>query len=105
MVRNQAYIDQNEGIYKKLNKKDDKNFSKGISIKQNQTIPKQISQELKKYDMNLEHENTSCFHIADLYRRRMFQLLVSAYSTISVHDTAQFLGMNEEEVTVCKFLY
>ncbi|KAG7011450.1 COP9 signalosome complex subunit 8, partial [Cucurbita argyrosperma subsp. argyrosperma] len=29
--------------------------------------------------------------------RRMFQLLVSAYSTISIHDAAHFLGMNEEE--------
>uniref|UniRef100_A0A9I9D8J5 CSN8/PSMD8/EIF3K domain-containing protein n=1 Tax=Cucumis melo TaxID=3656 RepID=A0A9I9D8J5_CUCME len=37
---------------------------------------------------------------SDLYRRRMFQLLVSAYSTISVHDTAQVLGMNEEEAKV-----
>ncbi|XP_023531250.1 COP9 signalosome complex subunit 8-like [Cucurbita pepo subsp. pepo] len=34
---------------------------------------------------------------SDLYRKRMFQLLVSAYSTISIHDTAHFLGMNEEE--------
>ncbi|XP_022967528.1 COP9 signalosome complex subunit 8-like [Cucurbita maxima] len=34
---------------------------------------------------------------SDLYRRRMFQLLVSAYSTISIHDAAHFLGMNEEE--------
>ncbi|OIW13614.1 hypothetical protein TanjilG_07956 [Lupinus angustifolius] len=29
----------------------------------------------------------------------MFQLLLSAYSTISIHDTALFLGMNEDDAT------
>ncbi|XP_077248679.1 COP9 signalosome, subunit CSN8 [Tasmannia lanceolata] len=33
------------------------------------------------------------------YTRRMFELLLSAYSTISVTDTAQFLGMSEEDAT------
>ncbi|KAG7022588.1 COP9 signalosome complex subunit 8, partial [Cucurbita argyrosperma subsp. argyrosperma] len=47
--------------------------------------------------MNIKHQYKLCFHAADLYRKRMFQLLVSAYSTISIHDTAHFLGMNEEE--------
>lgn len=34
----------------------------------------------------------------------MFQLLLSAYSTISIQDTALFLGMNEDDATNCKFL-
>ncbi|KAF5731976.1 COP9 signalosome complex subunit 8-like [Tripterygium wilfordii] len=34
---------------------------------------------------------------ADLYTKRMFQLLLSAYSTISILDTALFLGMNEDD--------
>ncbi|XP_043701931.1 COP9 signalosome complex subunit 8 [Telopea speciosissima] len=36
---------------------------------------------------------------SDLYTKRMFELLLSAYSTISVGDTALFLGMNEEDAT------
>ncbi|KAJ4716984.1 COP9 signalosome complex subunit 8 [Melia azedarach] len=35
----------------------------------------------------------------ELYNKRMFQLLLSAYSTISVQDTALFLGMNEDDAT------
>ncbi|XP_057516701.1 COP9 signalosome complex subunit 8 [Amaranthus tricolor] len=33
------------------------------------------------------------------YTKKMFHLLVAAYSTISVQDTALFLGMSEEDVT------
>ncbi|KAL5973567.1 hypothetical protein ACLOJK_030218 [Asimina triloba] len=33
------------------------------------------------------------------YTTRIFQLLTSAYSTISIADTAHFLGMREEDVT------
>ncbi|XP_042493108.1 COP9 signalosome complex subunit 8 [Macadamia integrifolia] len=36
---------------------------------------------------------------SDLYTKRMFELLLSAYSTITVGDTALFLGMNEEDAT------
>ncbi|KAK7246818.1 hypothetical protein RIF29_41688 [Crotalaria pallida] len=36
---------------------------------------------------------------SELYTRKMFQLLLSAYSTISIQDTALFLGMNEEDAT------
>ncbi|XP_019440397.1 PREDICTED: COP9 signalosome complex subunit 8 [Lupinus angustifolius] len=36
---------------------------------------------------------------SELYTRKMFQLLLSAYSTISIHDTALFLGMNEDDAT------
>ncbi|KAL8540661.1 hypothetical protein ACS0TY_002053 [Phlomoides rotata] len=32
-----------------------------------------------------------------LYTKRMFELLLSAYSTISIRDTALFLGMKEDE--------
>lgn len=34
----------------------------------------------------------------------MFQLLLSAYSTISIQDAALFLGMNEADATNCKHL-
>ncbi|OMP05415.1 COP9 signalosome, subunit CSN8 [Corchorus capsularis] len=36
---------------------------------------------------------------SELYTKRMFELLVSAYSTISIHDAAQFLGMSEDDAT------
>uniref|UniRef100_A0A7N2LG27 COP9 signalosome complex subunit 8 n=1 Tax=Quercus lobata TaxID=97700 RepID=A0A7N2LG27_QUELO len=34
-----------------------------------------------------------------LYTKRMFHLLLSAYSTISIQDTALFLGMSEDDAT------
>ncbi|KAL1802106.1 hypothetical protein ACET3Z_030753 [Daucus carota] len=36
---------------------------------------------------------------SEVYTKRMFQLLRSAYSTISIQETALFLGMNEEDAT------
>ncbi|KAL4580646.1 hypothetical protein LXL04_016846 [Taraxacum kok-saghyz] len=36
---------------------------------------------------------------AERYTRRMLELLMSAYSTISIQDTALFLGMNENDAT------
>ncbi|XP_042019537.1 COP9 signalosome complex subunit 8-like [Salvia splendens] len=36
---------------------------------------------------------------SEMYTKRMFQLLQSAYSTISIQDTALFLGMSEEDAT------
>ncbi|CAL8992260.1 unnamed protein product [Prunus brigantina] len=36
---------------------------------------------------------------AYLYPKKMFQLLRSAYSTISIQDAVLFLGMNEDEAT------
>lgn len=36
---------------------------------------------------------------SEVYTKRMFQLLLSAYSTISIQDTALFLGMNEDDAT------
>lgn len=38
----------------------------------------------------------------ELYTKRMFELLQSAYSTISIQDAAQFLGMSEEDASNCK---
>lgn len=40
--------------------------------------------------------------VAELYTKRMFELLLLAYSTISIQDTALFLGMNEDDATNCK---
>ncbi|XP_023888724.2 COP9 signalosome complex subunit 8 [Quercus suber] len=36
---------------------------------------------------------------SELYTKRMFHLLLSAYSTISIQDTALFLGMSEDDAT------
>ncbi|PSS02846.1 COP9 signalosome complex subunit 8 like [Actinidia chinensis var. chinensis] len=36
---------------------------------------------------------------SELYTKKMFELLLSAYSTISIQDTALFLGMNEDDAT------
>ncbi|KAK4271111.1 hypothetical protein QN277_019851 [Acacia crassicarpa] len=36
---------------------------------------------------------------SELYTKKMFQLLLSAYSTISIQDTAVFLGMTEDDAT------
>ncbi|XWS49166.1 hypothetical protein CRYUN_Cryun13aG0140400 [Craigia yunnanensis] len=36
---------------------------------------------------------------SELCTKRMFELLLSAYSTISIRDAAQFLGMSEEDAT------
>lgn len=36
---------------------------------------------------------------SDLYTKKMFELLNSAYSTISVQDAALFLGMNENDAS------
>lgn len=41
---------------------------------------------------------------ADLYTKRMFQLLLSAYSTLTIRDLALFLGMTEDDATTCKLL-
>ncbi|GAB4827308.1 COP9 signalosome complex subunit 8 [Ancistrocladus abbreviatus] len=36
---------------------------------------------------------------SDMYTRKMFQLVLAAYSTISVQDASLFLGMNEDDTT------
>ncbi|KAH0992452.1 hypothetical protein GBA52_003935 [Prunus armeniaca] len=42
---------------------------------------------------------------AYLYPKKMFQLLQSAYSTISIQDAALFLGMNEDEATTSMSIF
>ncbi|CAN6452576.1 unnamed protein product [Victoria cruziana] len=37
--------------------------------------------------------------LTERYRNKIFQLLLNAYSTISVADTARFLGLSEEDAT------
>ncbi|CAL5348340.1 unnamed protein product [Camellia sinensis] len=37
----------------------------------------------------------------DVYTTKMFQLLLAAYSTISIQDASLFLGMNEDDATNC----
>ncbi|GMP79307.1 hypothetical protein CsSME_00034907 [Camellia sinensis var. sinensis] len=39
-----------------------------------------------------------------VYTTKMFQLLLAAYSTISIQDASLFLEMNEDDATNCKFL-
>ncbi|WCJ18452.1 COP9 signalosome complex subunit 8 [Euphorbia peplus] len=36
---------------------------------------------------------------SEVYTKRMFELLLSAYSTITIHDTALFLGMTEDDAS------
>lgn len=48
---------------------------------------------------------SECLNAAEIYTKRMFQLLQSAYSTIALADTALFLGMSEHDATSCMFLY
>uniref|UniRef100_A0A2P2JIQ5 COP9 signalosome complex subunit 8 n=1 Tax=Rhizophora mucronata TaxID=61149 RepID=A0A2P2JIQ5_RHIMU len=36
---------------------------------------------------------------SELYTKRMFQLLLSSYATISIKDAALFLGMSEDDAT------
>ncbi|XP_048594547.1 COP9 signalosome complex subunit 8-like [Brassica napus] len=42
---------------------------------------------------------------SDVYTKRMFQLLLSAYSTITIRDLALFLGMAEDDATTCKLSF
>lgn len=51
------------------------------------------------------HHLISSERLAELYTKKMFQLLQSAYSTISIQDTALFLGMNEDNATNCKSIF
>jgi hypothetical protein len=43
-------------------------------------------------------------HYAENYKRKMFDLLTIAYSTITVSDAAHFLGMSEEDASKCMFI-
>ncbi|CAN1164534.1 COP9 signalosome complex subunit 8 [Linum perenne] len=55
-----------------------------------------VHEALRSFDWS-EQTRPLVAAFAELYSKRMFQLLLSAYSTISVKDTALFLGMTEED--------
>nr|GMD91631.1 COP9 signalosome complex subunit 8 [Ipomoea batatas] len=57
-----------------------------------------VHEALREYEWSPEVRDI-VLSFSDLYTKRMFDLLVSAYSTISVHDTALFLGMNVGDAT------
>ncbi|MED6157423.1 COP9 signalosome complex subunit 8 [Stylosanthes scabra] len=83
------------------------------SVKESQpevTAVWKIGQRLWLRDYAGVHEATRAFDwsqdlqglvaaFSELYTKKMFQLLLSAYSTISIQDTASFLGMNEDDAT------
>lgn len=57
-----------------------------------------VHEAFREFSWSLEvHAVVSAF--SALYTKRMFDLLLSAYSTISIEDTARFLGMNEDDAT------
>ncbi|KAL1198186.1 COP9 signalosome complex subunit 8 [Cardamine amara subsp. amara] len=53
---------------------------------------------IRDYDWSLEAKDMVAA-FSDLYTRKMFQLLLSAYSTITIRDLALFLGMTENDAT------
>ncbi|KAH1207894.1 COP9 signalosome complex subunit 8 [Glycine max] len=73
------------------------------SIKESQpevTAVWKIGQKLWLRDYAGVHEAIRAFDwTQELQALEMFQLLLSAYSTISIKDTALFLGMNEDDAT------
>ncbi|KAE9446918.1 hypothetical protein C3L33_21184, partial [Rhododendron williamsianum] len=69
----------------------------GCGIMQVCTRPFVGSIGAKKFEILLLHsQRNGC---ENLYTKKMFELLLSAYSTISIQDTALFLGMNEDDAT------
>ncbi|KAF5960772.1 hypothetical protein HYC85_001981 [Camellia sinensis] len=71
---------------------------------------KRIVKEMHSYEKEVEREAAKTADMkekgADPYdlKQQMFQLLLAAYSTISIQDASLFLGMNEDDATNCKFL-
>lgn len=57
-----------------------------------------VYEAIRGFDWSLEAQGLVAA-FSDLYTKKMFQLLQSAYSTISIQDTALFLGMNEDDAT------
>ncbi|XP_031115291.1 COP9 signalosome complex subunit 8 [Ipomoea triloba] len=57
-----------------------------------------VHEALREYEWSPEVQDI-VLSFSDLYTKRMFDLLVSAYSTISLQDTALFLGMNVGDAT------
>ncbi|KAI4296285.1 hypothetical protein L6164_036254 [Bauhinia variegata] len=57
-----------------------------------------VYEAIRRFDWSQELQGlVTAF--SELYTKKMFHLLCSAYSTISVQDTALFLGMNEDDAT------
>lgn len=48
--------------------------------------------------------STSSYYVSEKYTEKMFQMLNSAYSIISVEEVAKFLGMSEDKATNCTYL-
>ncbi|XP_057976725.1 COP9 signalosome complex subunit 8 isoform X1 [Malania oleifera] len=60
-----------------------------------------VHEAIRGFDWSQEPQGLVA-SFSELYTERMFQLLMSAYSTISVQDAALFLGMEEDDATNCK---
>ncbi|XP_073264044.1 COP9 signalosome complex subunit 8 isoform X2 [Populus alba] len=57
----------------------------------------QYRQRLKRGNQKWSQQTQSLVAaFSEIYTERMFQLLLSAYSTVGIQDTALFLGMNED---------
>ncbi|KAJ6932167.1 COP9 signalosome complex subunit 8-like, partial [Populus alba x Populus x berolinensis] len=58
----------------------------------------QYRQRLKRGNQKWSQQTQSLVAaFSEIYTKRMFQLLLSAYSTVGIRDTALFLGMNEDD--------
>lgn len=57
-----------------------------------------VHEAIRGFDWSLEARGL-VNALSELYTKKMFELLLNGYSTISVGDTALFLGMNEEDAT------
>ncbi|XP_057976727.1 COP9 signalosome complex subunit 8 isoform X3 [Malania oleifera] len=57
-----------------------------------------VHEAIRGFDWSQEPQGLVA-SFSELYTERMFQLLMSAYSTISVQDAALFLGMEEDDAT------
>ncbi|KAK9111206.1 hypothetical protein Scep_018725 [Stephania cephalantha] len=56
-----------------------------------------VHEAVRGFDWSAEVRDLVLAFSGKLYTKRIFQLLLSAYSTISIGDTARFLGMTEED--------
>ncbi|EPS71326.1 hypothetical protein M569_03432 [Genlisea aurea] len=55
-----------------------------------------VHESLREFDWSSQSQGI-IIAFSERYRKRMFELLVSAYSTISIRDATVFLGMNEDD--------
>ncbi|CAL5329697.1 unnamed protein product [Camellia sinensis] len=65
---------------------------------------------LEKLEMLWHHSQRdvlpcgTCRLLVELYTKKMLELLLCAYSTVNIQDTALLLGMNDDDATNYKFL-